>query len=60
MWHWSIGDICTSRYWISFERRPWAWWRWHWSTGPTYNGTVRGFLLCVPCLSVLAHERGLK
>ena len=60
MWHFSFGDIRTSRYWISFARRPLAWWRWHLSFGPTYNGTTAGICLMLPCLVVLGHVRNLN
>lgn len=59
MWHKSFGDICTSRYWLSIQRRPWAWWRWGLSFGPTYNGTTHGICLCLPCLVILGHVRSV-
>jgi hypothetical protein len=60
MWHKSIGDISKSKFWISVARRPWAWWRWGLSFGPTYNGTVRGICLMLPCLVVLGHQRDTR
>jgi hypothetical protein len=54
-----LGDICDTRYWISYEPRYWAWWRWHWSTGPTYSGTVRGFVLALPFAVIMGHERDM-
>lgn len=53
----SFGDICESRYWLSIERRPMDWHRWLLSFGPTYNGTDRGVLLCLPFVVVIAHRR---
>lgn len=53
----SFGDICNSRYWISFELRYWAWWRCHLSFGPTYNGTTAGFCLGLPFVVVIGHIR---
>lgn len=59
MWHFSFGDICTSRFWLSFERRPFSIsGHWHFSTGPTYHGTIAGFLVCVPGLTIIGHIRG--
>ena len=59
MGHISFGDICKSRYWLSIERRPWAWWRWILSFGPTYCGTTHGVCLCLPFCVVLGHRRNL-
>jgi hypothetical protein len=60
MWHRSFGDISNSRYWLSFARRPWAWWRWHLSFGPTYNSTTGGILLCLPFLVIIGHIRDTR
>lgn len=53
----SFGDICNTKYWISFELRPWAWWRWFVGFGPTYNGTTHGVVIALPCLVILGHRR---
>ena len=55
----SFGDICNTRYWVSFERHYFAMWRWHLSFGPTYNGTVGGFILMLPFAVVIGHIRDL-
>jgi len=55
----SFGDICLSRFWISFEPRPFAWWRWGLSFGPTYNGTTGGIYVAMPFLVVLGHRRAV-
>jgi len=56
----SFGDICKTTFWLSFERKPWAWWRWGLSFGPTYNGTVRGICLMLPFMVVLGHQRDTR
>ena len=53
----SFGDICKSRYWISFEPRFFAWWRWGLSFGPTYNGTTHGICLMLPFCVIIGHRR---
>ena len=53
----SFGDICTSKVWVSFERRYFALWRWHLSFGPTYNGTTGGFCLGLPFAVIIGHYR---
>ena len=55
----SFGDICKSRYWISFEPRYFAWWRWHFSLGPTYNGTTSGVCFATPWFVIVGHVRDL-
>lgn len=60
MWHYSFGDICTSRFWLSIARRPFAWWRWHVSFGPTYNGTTHGLLITTPLFVVIGHRRSVE
>jgi hypothetical protein len=55
--HISFGDICRTRYWISFELHYWAWWRWFVSFGPTYNGTTHGVVVGLPCLVIIGHRR---
>lgn len=55
----SFGDICKSRYWLSIERKPFAWWRWGVFFGPTYNGTDAGFIAMTPVAVVIWHRRVL-
>lgn len=56
----SFGDICESRYWISFERRPLNWYRWLISFGPTYNGTTHGVVMIIPFLAIVGHIRKVE
>lgn len=60
MWHISFGDIGKSRFWISFQRRPWAWWRWWLSFRPTYMGTIRGLHIGLPFMTVIGHQRDTR
>lgn len=53
----SIGDIGSSRAWLSIERRPLAWWRWCVSFGPRNCGTVAGVFVALPWLVLLGHVR---
>ena len=58
--YFSLGDISTSRFWISFERRPFASWRWGFSLSPTYKGTIAGLYIGLPFCVILGHVRNLK
>lgn len=60
MWKYSFGDICKSRYWLSFERKPWAMWRWWIGFQPTYNGTIRGLHIGLPFMTILGHIRDTR
>lgn len=51
-----IGDITKTKYWITIERRPYSW-RWLLGFDKTYNGTTHGFVLVVPCFSIMGHIR---
>jgi len=53
----SIGHIAESRFYLSIERKPVAWWRWFVSFGPTYNGTTHGVVWGTPWFAVLGHIR---
>lgn len=53
----SLGDICTSKYYIGIERKPLRWWRWGFDTKPTYVGTTRGLYVATPLFVVLGHKR---
>ena len=53
----SLGDICKSRFWISFNRRPFAMCRWWFSFAPTYNRTIVGLHIGLPFIVVLGHVR---
>jgi hypothetical protein len=55
----SFCDICNSRYWLSIEMRPWAWWRRFLKFGPTYCGTTHGVILGLPFCVVIGHRRNL-
>jgi hypothetical protein len=55
----SLGDIARTRYWISYESRPWAWWRWYFTPGPTYNGTTAGFVWALPWAVIIGHRRDI-
>ena len=55
----SLGDICDSKYYLSFEYKPWCSWRdWHkpW-INPTYNGTIAGIVWQLGRIIVLGHVR---
>jgi hypothetical protein len=56
----SIGDIQFSRFWISVERRYFAWWRWYIGFGPTYNGTTAGLCIALPFAVIVGHYREPK
>jgi hypothetical protein len=56
----SLGDICKTKYWISIERRPFAWWRWGINFKPPYYGTTKGVLLMTPFFTILGHIRDLS
>jgi hypothetical protein len=55
----SLGDIARTRYWVSYESRPWAWWRWYFTPGPTYNGTTAGFVWALPWAVIIGHRRDI-
>lgn len=55
----SLGDITDSILWISIERKPFAYWRWQLSFGPTYVGTFAGLVVSTPCFVVIAHLRNI-
>lgn len=52
-----IGDIRTTRIWLSVERKPLAWWRWGVWFGPTYNGTTHGICVATPLFVLISHIR---
>lgn len=56
----SFGDICKTKYWLSFQRRPFAWWRWYIGFGPSYIGTTHGVCIATPWLVILGHIRDLN
>jgi hypothetical protein len=59
MWYVSFGDISKTRYWLSFQRRPWSW-RWWLSFRPTYNGTICGLHIGLPFMTILGHIRDTR
>lgn len=54
--HVSIGDICTSRLYLSLQTKRTGWGL-YW--GPTYNGTTHGLVMLLGAVTVLAHRRAL-
>jgi len=55
--HLSIGDICTSRIWISLERRHQPVLTPFFHVGPTYVGALTGVSIGYRRLVLLAHIR---
>ncbi len=53
----SAGSITDTKYWISYESRPFKWWRWDICFRPTYNGTKAGVILMLPFCVVIGHIR---
>jgi hypothetical protein len=53
----SIGDICKTRYWLSFMWRPRNLGRWDLSFGPTYGGTTGGICVSTPFFVIIGHRR---
>lgn len=60
MRHWSIGDICHSWYWLSFEQRPFRWQRWYVGFRKTYVGTTHGIVIGTPWMTIIGHRRDLN
>lgn len=61
MWVRSFGDITKTKYWLSFEQKPWRWSRWGFSIMPgTYCGTTKGLIIMLPFMVVLGHVRDLN
>lgn len=55
----SIGDIGNTRFWASFEWKPYTNSA-HISLGKTYNGTKRGIVITLWRFVFIAHERDLN
>ena len=54
----SIGDIITSWFWLSIERKRTPVSASFFSIGPTYNSTLTGLAIGFHRLVILAHIRG--